>query len=159
MKKGFKLFSILTLIIMLSACGSNGSILSNEKTLTCTNVTTDEDGYKTDDEMKVTYKDDKVVKVVETNISETDPDILDFTYSITSALAEKFNKVDGMNIVYSKVDNNKIKFVLSVDYSKLNVDTIKETFGEIYDENSFYNNKDMTIEEFKKENLKDYTCK
>lgn len=158
MKK--KLFIVVFIsLFLIAGCGNNENILSSEKTLTCTNTTIDEDGYKTDDEMKVTYKDDKVVKVVETNISETDPDILDFTYSTTSALAETFNKVDGMNIVYTKEDDNKIKFVLSVDYSKLNVDTIKETFGEIYDENSFYNNKDITIEEFKKENLKDYTCK
>ena len=156
MKGYYKLLSILALIILLPACGN---ILSNEKTLTCTNTTTDEDGYKTEDIMKVTYKNDKVVKVVETNISETNPDLLDFTYSITSALAETFNKVDGMNIVYSKENNNKIKFILSVDYNKLNVDTIKETFGDIYDENSFYNNKDITIDEFKKENLKDYSCK
>ena len=159
MKKYSKLAVLFVLIALISGCGKDGISLSKEKELTCTNTTTDEDGYKNEDKMVVTYKDNKVVKVTETNVTETDPSMLDMTYSFTSAFAESFNKVDGMNITYSKEGNNKLKFVMIVDYDKIDVDSLKNTLGDLYDEDNFYNKKDITIDEFKENNLKDYTCK
>ena len=64
-----------------------------------------------------------------------------------------------MNVVYTKEDNNKIKFVMTVDFAKLNTESIKDAFGDLYDENNFYSEKDITLEKFKENNLKDYTCK
>lgn len=160
MKKYGKLAIVFVLVLLLSGCGKESISLSKEKTMTCTKTTTDEDGYKTDDKMEITYKNNKVTKVTNTNISETDPDILDMTYSFMTAFAEKFNKVDGMNVVYTKEGTNQIKFVMSVDYAKLNVDSIKENLGDLYDEDdSFYGDTDITIDEFKENYLEGYTCK
>lgn len=159
MKKYSKLAVLLVFVVLLSGCGKDGISLSKEKELTCTKTTTDDDGYKTEDKMVVTYKDNKVTKVTETNITETDPSMIDFTYSFSSAIAESFNKIDGMNIVYSKEGDNKIKFVMTVDYNKIDIDSIKSNLGELYDENNIYNDKNITIDEFKENSLKDYTCK
>lgn len=68
MKKYSKLAVLFVLIALISGCGKDGISLSKEKELTCTNTTTDEDGYKTEDKMVVTYKDNKVVKVTETKV-------------------------------------------------------------------------------------------
>ena len=154
MKKIVEIMAISSLFMFVTGCGSNST-----ETLTCTKTSTDEDGYKTTDTLEVTAKNDKVVQVVDTNISETDPDLYDFSYNIYSGFATTFNKVDGINMVYSKEDDNKIKFVMTVDFTKLNTESIKNTLGDLYNDNNFYNEKDITLEKFKENNLKDYTCK
>ena len=47
---------------------------------------------------------------------------------------------------------------MTVDYNELDIDALKETFGDDFDEESFYSSKDITIDEFKEKNLTDYTC-
>ena len=154
MSKFRKLVVIFVFALMLVGCGSK----SNTQTITCTNTTTDEDGYKTTDTIEVTAVDGKVTKVVDTNVSETDPSLIDFSYNIVTAFAEKLNEANGMSIVYTKEDNNKLKFVMNVDYSKLDVEKIKESLGSTYDDNNFYSNKDITLDSFKENHLKNYTC-
>lgn len=153
MKKIYYLGILGILLFTVTGCGST------TKTMTCTKTSTDEDGYKTTDTLEVTAKEDKVIKVIDTNVSEVDPNYLDFTFNLSSGLSETINKVDGMNVVYTKEDNNKIKFVMTVDFTKLNTESIKDAFGDLYDENNFYSEKDITLEKFKENNLKDYTCK
>lgn len=155
MKKIIRIMTITSLLMFITGCGSK----TNTQILTCTKTSTDEDGYKTTDTIEVTAKEDKVFKVIDTNISEIDPNYLDFTFNLSSGLSETINKLDGMNVIYSKEDNNKIKFVMTVDFTKLNAESIKDAFGDLYDENNFYSEKDITLEKFKENNLKDYTCK
>lgn len=155
MKKIIKIMAITSLLMFITGCESKTST----QTLTCTKTSTDEDGYKTTDTIEVTAKEDKVIKVIDTNVSEVDPNYLDFTFNLSSGLSETINKLDGMNIVYTKEDKNKIKFVMTVDFAKLNTESIKDAFGDLYDENNFYSEKDITLEKFKENNLKDYTCK
>lgn len=155
MKKIIRIMAITSLLMFITGCGSK----TNTQTLTCTKTSTDEDGYKTTDTIEVTAKEDKVIKVIDTNVSEVDPNYLDFTFNLSSGLSETINKLDGMNVVYTKEDNNKIKFVMTVDFAKLNTESIKDAFGDLYDENNFYSEKDITLEKFKENNLKDYTCK
>ena len=47
---------------------------------------------------------------------------------------------------------------MSVDFSKLYMDKLKEAFGSDLTDESFYSAKDKTVEEFKNENLEGYTC-
>ena len=49
---------------------------------------------------------------------------------------------------------------MSVDYDKINPEQIKTVLGDSYDEEdaTIYNSKDLTFEEFKKDNLEGYTC-
>lgn len=165
MKKIVLVITLILSIILITGCGVNsknggGSILNPNKTMNCTKESVDEDGYKTFETMNITYNSTKVLRVKSTNISETDPTYIDFGLSIGTALASKLSEINGMTMEYTKDGDNKIKIVMDVDFTKIDPAQIKEVFGELYnEEDSFYNKKDYTIEQFKKENLSGYNCK
>lgn len=163
MKKKLLIMTIVLSLFLVTGCGSKssngGGILNSKKTMTCTKETVDEDGYKTTETMKVTYNSSKVLKVKSTNISETDPSFLEFQLNFGSAFVEKFSEIDGIEASYSKVDDNKIKLTMEVEYGKINPEQIKSVLGDLYsEEDSFYDKSDYTIEDFKAENLDGYTC-
>lgn len=164
MKKGILI--ILISLILLSGCGDkNNSKTSDDninktKTLTCTKTETDEDGYNTTDTMEITYENNKILKVKETNESEMDPDMIDLTYGFGTLFASAFNTIDGLQAKYTKENDNIIKFTIEVDYTKFDVNKLKEALGSMYDEeaNTIYSTNDITLEEFKTKNLDGYTC-
>ena len=47
---------------------------------------------------------------------------------------------------------------MSVDFQTIDLDALRETFGEDFDDDSFYANNNITIDEFREENLSDYNC-
>lgn len=153
MKKLIILSSILCLL--LTGCGSN----SNSGTLNCTKIEYDEDGYKTTDTMIVNYKNGVVTSVSETDVSEMDADYIDFTLSFGNLFAEALNKIDGLNVEYTKIDDSTLQYTMSIDYSKVELDKVKEAFGDAYDDNqaSMYT-KNISLEVFKTDILNDYTC-
>ena len=66
MKKILLGISLLLGVILLTGCGSDvtgsnnsGGLFSSTKTVTCTHEEVDEDGYKTTEEMVVTYDSSK----------------------------------------------------------------------------------------------------
>lgn len=163
MKNKLLIMTMLFSLILITGCGSNssnsGGILDSKKTMTCTKETVDEDGYKTTETMEVTYNSSKVLKVKSTNISETDPSFIEFQLNFGNAFAEKFSEIDGIDASYSKVDDNKIKMTMEVEYGKIKPEQIKSVLGDLYsEEDSFYDKSDYTIENFKAENLNGYTC-
>lgn len=160
-KSIMSLVMIFVIALLLTGCGNGGSILGgNSGTKTCTNTTTDEDGYQTTDTMVITYKNNKVTKVEDTNISETDPDYIDFTLNFGQAFADKLSELKGFDVKYSKEGNNQIKMYMNVDFTKIDINNIKETLGEMYsEEESFYSKSDITIDDFISNNLEGYTCK
>lgn len=158
---------IVGLLILLSVtgCGNFGTFNSdkvetkdeNSGTLKCTKVET-EDGKNIDDTMVVTYKDNKVTKVENTNVTEMDASMVDLTVSFGTAFASKLNELNGFNVNYSKIDDTKVKYVITVNFEELDVEQLKSTFGEDFDEESFYSSKDVSLDNFKENNLSDYTC-
>lgn len=152
-KKGLFGFLVAFCLFAFTGCGTG------PKTLSCEKVTTDENGYKTTDTINVTYENDKVTKVENINLSEMDASTVDATISFASLFATAFNEVNGMHVEYSKENDTTVKYVMTVDYNELDLDSLKETFGDSLDEDSFYSSKDITIDEFKEKNLADYTCK
>lgn len=127
-------------------------------TLNCTKTETDDDGYKTTETIVVTSKNDKVSKVEQTSIQEMEANLVDSTISFGETFSSAFNEIDGMDMKYSKESETSIKLTMSVDFAKLDMDKLKEAFGSDLTDDSFYSSKDMTVEEFKKENLEGYTC-
>ena len=111
-------FSVLSCILLVGCTNTKSG------TLNCTKTSTDEDGYKTEEILKATYENNKVVKVEETSIEETDPNFINFSYAILSRIFEKLKNVDGINVDYSKIDNNKIKSVMKIDYSKFKIESL-----------------------------------
>lgn len=163
MKKKLLIIAMLFSVLLITGCGTTNTgtgVLNSKKTMVCTKETVDEDGYKTTETMEVTYNSSKVLKVKSTSISETDPSFVELQLSFGNAFAEKFSEIDGLDASYSKVDNNKIKMIIEVDYGKIKPEQIKKALGDLYsEEDSFYNKTNYTIEDFKSENLDGYTCK
>lgn len=152
---------VFSLGILLTVINLSGCSTSSEKTMTCTKSETDEDGYKTEDTIKINYnKDNYVTKVSSTSTLETDESYVDMTIGFLKEFETKFNEIGGINYSISKEGNNKIKLVLGIDYEKLDVDKLKEAAGDGLDLSLVdSNDTHVTIEEFKKNELEGYICK
>ena len=156
------LIGIIFCLILLTGCGtseSNSSKDISKGTLNCTKPEYDDDGYKITDTMVVKYKNNIVTSVSETNIAEVNPDYIDMTLSFGNLFAEKLSEIDGINIKYTKTNDKTLQFTIDVDYSKVELDKIKQTLGDAYDEKqaSMYT-KNVSINTFKNDILSDYTC-
>lgn len=152
------LILLLLCFFFITGCGTNNNLIG---TLECSKESTDEDGYKTIDKMTVTYKNNVVTNVKQISTMETDPDFIELSLSFGNAFAEKLNVVDGINVKYSKENDDTIKYTMDIDYAKVDINEIKNALGDLFDEedSSIYSNDKLNLEEFKNENLKDYTCK
>lgn len=150
--KKMLVLSIFT-VLLLSGCGGKSG------TLNCTKTTTDENNLQTVETIKVSYKDDYVTNVKNTTKMEVDPFIATFTYTFYDSLITKFNEIDGFDASLSKENDNIIVTNFSIDYKKLDVDKLKELFGDNASEGAIYNtNVKLTIDEFVENNLEDYIC-
>lgn len=149
-----KIAIVSVLILVLLITGFEGKT----KTLTCTKESV-EDNLKTSEEMLVSYKNNKVFKITQTTIEEMDPDLIDTTISFGENFASTLNQVDGFEVNYSKESNNSVKYQITMDYSKMDMNKLKELFGDDWNEEDYIKAKDQDIEEFKKERLEGYTCK
>lgn len=150
--KKIVIVSVLILVLLITGC--EGKI----KTLTCTKESV-EDNLKTSEEMLVSYKNNKVFKITQTTIEEMDPDLIDTTISFGENFASTLNQVDGFEVNYSKESNNSVKYQITMDYSKMDMNKLKELFGDDWNEEDYIKAKDQDIEEFKKERLEGYSCK
>ncbi|MCI8467005.1 MAG: hypothetical protein HFI08_02285 [Bacilli bacterium] len=150
--KKIAIVSVLILVLLITGC--EGKI----KTLTCTKESV-EDNLKTSEEMLVSYKNNKVFKITQTTIEEMDPDLIDTTISFGENFASTLNQVDGFEVNYSKESNNSVKYQITMDYSKMDMNKLKELFGDDWNEEDYIKAKDQDIEEFKKERLEGYSCK
>ena len=158
-KKIFVLIAILSIVILVTGCKSN-TIVSNEKTMVCTKENIDNDGYVTNEIIEITYNPAKVLKVNQSSIIETNPTYIDFTIGFMSGFKSAFDNIDGIKFDINKVDNNKIKTVVEIEYEKIDFNKLKEALnGLSTDNNALYSNTNYTIDQFKENILKDYTCK
>ena len=153
MKKFLSIGLIALFIFGLTGCGND-----NSGTLTCTKTETNEEGYATEETMIVTYKDNIVTNVEATAVEEMDADYVDMTVSFGQLFAASLNEVSGFNVSYEKESDSSVKYIMSVDFQNLDLDALKTAFGEDFDDNSFYANSNITIDEFREENLSDYSC-
>lgn len=164
-----KMFAVLIVsILLLTGCGkekvikddkTNDDVKENTGMITCTKSETDEDNLKSDSTIVVNYNKGIVTKVSETNIQEVDESMVELTLLMGNGLTEKLNAVDGISSSFVKEGNNKIKSEMSVDYEKLNIEALKSSLGEMFNEETFYSSKDLTLEDFKSKNLDGYECK
>ena len=148
----------ISLLILVTGCSNTGINLSGNKTLTCTKVETDDDGYKTTDEIKVTYNSSKVLKADIVSTSETDPEYIDLTIGFANLFKTAFDGIEGIKFEAVKAAENKMQSIMNIDYETLDIEKIKEAFGDDSDD-EFYSKKDFTIDEFKANYLEEYECK
>ena len=149
--RGVKLFGILAVsILFITGCGG-------EKTLTCTNSEEDS-GIKMNQEITMTFKDDKVSYVKMSIDNEaTDDTIIDNWDMFVSMLDTQFEETD-KDGVSLKTNNNKDKHIynvsLEIDVEKASDDALSEYgLDGIADANATY-------EDTKKDAEADgFTCK
>ena len=151
MVRGVKLFAILAgSLLLMTGCGG-------EKTLTCTN-SEESSGIKMNQEVTMTFKDDKVTYVKMSIDNEaTDDTIIDNWDMFASMLDSQFEETekDGVSL---KTNNNKDKHTynvsLEIDLTKASDDALAEYgLDDIADEKATY-------EDTKKEAEADgFTCK
>ena len=120
---------------------------------------TDDEGYKTTETIEVKYNDKKVLAINQSTLSETDPSYVDLSLGFMSMFTEMFEGVDGIKVEVNKVKDNTIKTSINIDYTKLDIEKLKENFGDAEIDEEMYTSKDITIEDLKEEKLKDYNCK
>ena len=151
MVRGVKLFGILAVsILFITGCGG-------EKTLTCTNSEEDS-GIKMNQEVTMTFKDDKVTYVKMSIDNEaTDDTIIDNWDMFASMLDSQFEETD-KDGVSLKTNNNKDKHIynvsLEINVEKASDDALSEYgLDGIADANATY-------EDTKKDAEADgFTCK
>ena len=151
MVRGVKLFGILVVsMLFITGCGG-------EKTLTCTNSEEDS-GIKMNQEVTMTFKDDKVSYVKMSIDNEaTDDTIIDNWDMFASMLDSQFEETD-KDGVSLKTNNNKDKHIynvsLEIDLTKASDDALSEYgLDGIADANATY-------EDTKKDAEADgFTCK
>ena len=80
------------------------------------------------------------------------------THSYVSPEYYNRAKIDGITASYTKESDNQIKMVMKIEYDKLDPDQIKETLGDLYNEEDYYSERDYTIEEFRNKFLEEYEC-
>ena len=123
MVRGVKLFGILAVsILFITGCGG-------EKTLTCTNSEEDS-GIKMNQEITMTFKDDKVSYVKMSIDNEaTDDTIIDNWDMFVSMLDTQFEETDKDGVKLS-TDNNVDKHIynvsLEIDVEKASDDALSE---------------------------------
>ena len=151
MVRGVKLFGILAVsMLFITGCGG-------EKTLTCTNSEEDS-GIKMNQEVTMTFKDDKVSYVKMSIDNEaTDDTIIDNWDMFASMLDSQFEETD-KDGVSLKTNNNKDKHIynvsLEINVEKASDDALSEYgLDGIADANATY-------EDTKKDAEADgFTCK
>lgn len=152
-----KIISLCLLsLVLLTGCNN---ALTNSGTLNCSKTYV-EDGDNITNEMVINYKNNKVTSA--TNIVTTelsDASYIDMTLAFGQAFAEGFSTYDGIEMTYEKVNDNTIKLTVKADYEKIDINALKDAFGDDLDDDTFYLNTNITLEDYKTEYLQDYTCK
>ena len=148
-KTAIILFLLIT--CCLTGCG-------NEKTLTCTREITEEN-LTTKNEVKLFYKNDKIFKISQQTITEMDEELINQSMDFNQEFLDMLKDIKGLEASYSKEGKKALKSTLIIDYTKLDVNQLKDKFGEEFDESEFTKAKDRNIEDYKSKELEGYTCK
>lgn len=156
MKKVISLCLLSLSIVLLTGCGNN--TLTNSGTLNCSKTYVD-DGDNVTDKMVVNYKNDKVTSVENIITTElSNATYIDMALSFGQAFADGFSTYDGIEMSYEKVNDNTIKLTVKADYEKIDVNALKDAFGDTLEDDAFYLDTNITLEDYKTEYLQDYTC-
>lgn len=148
MKKS--LFLLISIPLLICGCNKDNNILK------CTKAKTDENGVKTTENYIIHTKDNMVKTVEHETIQDVGKDAQELTYQMSkTVLEDSLNKINGMNISVEKKGSDKIVVTTIMDYDALDVEALKELNGDDAKEIKT----EITIEEFKKENLDGFTCK
>lgn len=157
----FAIFLSLLLVLSLTACKKSGGSVSGKQTITCTKEGKDDDGNKTKQTVTITYVNSKIKSLNSETIMSTDPKYIDMVIAASSTITDKLNSIEGLSTKYVKANQNEIKVIMDIDYTKLDLKKLQETLGKLYskEDTGLYNLKDVTIDDIKTEMKKSgYSC-
>ena len=140
----YKIIGLLICGLLLISCSNNKT-----KNLKCTLNDTQI--------LEIEHDDEKLLHLKETTTTKVKD--VDSQLKANKEYSNIFKNVDGIDIKTTKVDNKTIKVILTVDFDKFDSKTIKDKVGENFNADNLLKLKKISIDDFKKEYLKDYTCK
>lgn len=154
MKKNKIGLGLLIGLVILTGC------TNNVKTKVCVEET-NENGMKSVDTVTLTYNKYSVLKASGLTVTEASKAYADMAYNIIEPSFKKFSEIDGIKMSITRESDTKIKVETSVDFVKVDVEKVKELLGENYDQSkaNFYNAKNISVDQFIKDNLEGYDCK
>lgn len=157
MKKLICVFTILASLLLLAGCGndSKGGELGTGK-VTCTKEMNSSSSIKKSEKAIITYKDNKVLKVLTTNTVESDAETISFQAIHVKKNADLYNQVEGMTFEYEKVKDTVLEMSLEIDFEKLNREQL-DTLGDS-SEMGLFNNEDVSLDDYLDNNFRGYTC-
>lgn len=172
MKKYFFAFLVVGALFLTTACGkdttddktdkNNDDKKTNEVlSLTCTKSEVDEDGNETSEKAIIKYNSvDKKVQTVESVSSiHVEANLLDTTLNVLNLSSKVYDAVDGISMTNTKKNDTTIETIISVDYTKLTTESLKNALGDLYNEdNALFSLEEATIDNLKATSFSDYTC-
>lgn len=136
---------------------TKGSIFKGEKTITCSKETTDEDGTNTKEKQIFITKNDIIRKVEQNQIITYSDDSGSIAYGFLKLFVDELDQIDGFETSISEYQNNSFTYTMKLNYDELNINKLKELFGDNFDEKTYNNN--LKFSDYQKNNLEGYTCK
>ena len=149
----FILMGVGVLLIILGLV-----ITPHSSKVVCKRSEKNDDGYLKESTVEVTLKSNKVTKIQLINVEEMDSSDVELSLTARESVADEFNDIEGIHLQYSKVNDNKIKADMIIDYEKINFTQAKDKLS--YDESdgdTFYS-REYTYDEMKNSLLDGYTC-
>ncbi len=161
MKNLFKTFLCSMLIVsLLTGCGKKEEEIAK---VTCTMSAKDEFTEEVDTGV-IEYQGDKVLSVEQKSVykildEEITGEELAATLDDLTEIASIYEDIDGYKVETEKLSDKEVSISLKIDYSKVNLDKIKEKLGDDYVNQIFPDGLDVTVDKVKKNNFEGFECK
>lgn len=138
--------------------------VTGTKALKCTKSEKDDDNYKSDRTLTITYRNNKLKTYEEKIITETNPDNIEFMIDVSKGFGELFSKISGVETKVTKISNNSFESYTKITYDKLDMEQLSKVF--VDDSNNEIAGSDMfkktgvEMDEYKKQlEQEGYSCK
>ncbi len=157
----------LLVLSTLTGCGKSDKkedSKNNESSkITCT-MTSKDDSFEAIDTAVIEHKDNKVTTVEQTslykindeNVSEDD---IKTMIKELEEIGEVYKDISGYEFSTKKISDKEISITLKIDYSKVNLNQIKEKLGDEFINTSFPDGLDVTVDQVKKSTFEGFECK
>jgi hypothetical protein len=108
--------------------------------------------------IKINYEEDTITNMEIDKVTERTRHV-DSLVTIYEEIAKKVNKVKGLEMTITKIDDYKVKQTLLINYSKFKKDDLDEILDEEYAKRIEFSSNKLSYSEYKNELFRQgYTC-
>ncbi len=134
------------------------------KVLKCTKSEKDDDNYKSDKTLTITYKNNELKTYEEKIKTETNPDNIEFMIDVSKGFGELFSKISGVETKVTKISNNSFESYTKITYDKLDMEQLSKVFADDSNNeiagNDMFKKTGVEMDEYKKQlEQEGYSCK